>query len=187
MKDKIITVLIVNFNSAEFIENSLYALRKLTKNPYKVFIVDNNSRLEDYRKLKEVVEQYEGVFLERKETKLTGSMAHGTTLNYLVEKVDTPYFSILDADAVWLIKNWDEILISKFTNEIKITGTEPVGDKPRDFPLMYAILFETKTFKGLDIDFRPKDILAHEDTGVELRSEERRVGKECRSRWSPYH
>src|SRR2546429_3080405 len=26
------------------------------------------------------------------------------------------------------------------------------------------------------------DLLAHE-----LRSEERRVGKECRSRWSPYH
>ena len=23
--------------------------------------------------------------------------------------------------------------------------------------------------------------------GVEKRSEERRVGKECRSRWSPYH
>ena len=26
-----------------------------------------------------------------------------------------------------------------------------------------------------------------EDEIVELRSEERRVGKECRSRWSPYH
>ena len=24
-------------------------------------------------------------------------------------------------------------------------------------------------------------------TGVWMRSEERRVGKECRSRWSPYH
>ena len=24
-------------------------------------------------------------------------------------------------------------------------------------------------------------------TGIVLRSEERRVGKECRSRWSPYH
>ena len=24
-------------------------------------------------------------------------------------------------------------------------------------------------------------------TGNEVRSEERRVGKECRSRWSPYH
>ena len=35
-----------------------------------------------------------------------------------------------------------------------------------------------------DLDFttdaRPDDILA-------ARSEERRVGKECRSRWSPYH
>jgi len=26
-----------------------------------------------------------------------------------------------------------------------------------------------------------------EDGNLELRSEERRVGKECRSRWSPYH
>src|SRR2546430_4789908 len=26
-----------------------------------------------------------------------------------------------------------------------------------------------------------------EQSGVQLRSEERRVGKECRSRWSPYH
>ena len=29
--------------------------------------------------------------------------------------------------------------------------------------------------------------LAEEDTWIDLRSEERRVGKECRSRWSPYH
>ena len=27
----------------------------------------------------------------------------------------------------------------------------------------------------------------NEDEGVSFRSEERRVGKECRSRWSPYH
>src|SRR6266487_1745329 len=29
--------------------------------------------------------------------------------------------------------------------------------------------------------------LAAEVDGVRVRSEERRVGKECRSRWSPYH
>src|SRR5256885_15792108 len=28
---------------------------------------------------------------------------------------------------------------------------------------------------------------AHHAVGVRFRSEERRVGKECRSRWSPYH
>ena len=27
----------------------------------------------------------------------------------------------------------------------------------------------------------------HKVTAVDIRSEERRVGKECRSRWSPYH
>ena len=26
-----------------------------------------------------------------------------------------------------------------------------------------------------------------QNSHIELRSEERRVGKECRSRWSPYH
>ena len=31
-----------------------------------------------------------------------------------------------------------------------------------------------------------KDIFAHRKTPL-TRSEERRVGKECRSRWSPYH
>ena len=35
-----------------------------------------------------------------------------------------------------------------------------------------------------DPDYQPQDI---ENPGVVLRSEERRVGKECRSRWSPYH
>src|SRR2546429_7899843 len=29
--------------------------------------------------------------------------------------------------------------------------------------------------------------LAPDQVAVDLRSEERRVGKECRSRWSPYH
>ena len=33
-----------------------------------------------------------------------------------------------------------------------------------------------------DVDNRPKGIIANAE-----RSEERRVGKECRSRWSPYH
>ena len=35
----------------------------------------------------------------------------------------------------------------------------------------------------------PVDLMAIDDQGHEVygRSEERRVGKECRSRWSPYH
>ena len=38
----------------------------------------------------------------------------------------------------------------------------------------------------------PKEVVLSEaehitDTSIYVRSEERRVGKECRSRWSPYH
>src|SRR5579871_4678775 len=43
-------------------------------------------------------------------------------------------------------------------------------------------------------EFRDEPVLAHQGIGhplrpiaTMLRSEERRVGKECRSRWSPYH
>src|SRR5256885_16178922 len=32
-----------------------------------------------------------------------------------------------------------------------------------------------------------RELLRYSRAGVKMRSEERRVGKECRSRWSPYH
>ena len=40
--------------------------------------------------------------------------------------------------------------------------------------------------KMQEMGVTPDDINSIDDI-VKLRSEERRVGKECRSRWSPYH
>ena len=104
-----LTILIINFNTSDFIESSLYALKKLTKNPYDVFILDNGSIRDDYNRLRKIVKDYKNVYLERSDTHLRGSIAHGTGLNILVKKVKTQYFTILDADATWLIKNCDEI------------------------------------------------------------------------------
>ena len=42
----------------------------------------------------------------------------------------------------------------------------------------------TTSGSGVNILADPND---HEGVGIAIRSEERRVGKECRSRWSPYH
>ena len=39
-------------------------------------------------------------------------------------------------------------------------------------------------FKGVSGDIKSGSDVAYD---ILLRSEERRVGKECRSRWSPYH
>jgi len=164
-----LSIIIVNYNASDFIKIGLYALDKLTKFPYKVYNVDNGSKLKDYKKLIEYCNCYNNVYLERIETKLRGSLAHGTALNYLVNKVDTPYFAILDADATFLIKNWDYILINELNEKTPIIGTQAPPGKPSDFPLMFAILFRTEEFKKLNIDFRPKDISNKQDTGWELR------------------
>lgn len=177
MEEKI-TLCIVHFNDTDFVLNTLYCLEKLTKNNYKVFILDNSSEDKNYERLKERVKEYPNVFIWRRETDLRGSIAHGTALNDLVSKIDTPYGVILDADCTFLIKNWDEILINQLDDRIKIIGTQASGNKPKDFPLMLAVLFETETFKKLNIDFRPKDLTKFQDTGWELREKYVRAGYE---------
>src|SRR5256886_17478001 len=48
---------------------------------------------------------------------------------------------------------------------------------------------EEKAFKWLNVGAQPTESVASllKRTGAMERSEERRVGKECRSRWSPDH
>ena len=49
---------------------------------------------------------------------------------------------------------------------------------------MYALTAENKYGERLELTHNP----CYDITEIDgLRSEERRVGKECRSRWSPYH
>jgi len=47
----LITIRIVNFNSYDFILNTLNCLKKITNNKYKVIIRENNSKIEDYLNL----------------------------------------------------------------------------------------------------------------------------------------
>ena len=43
------------------------------------------------------------------------------------------------------------------------------------------VLAQKQKYRSMEQDRKPRDKPTH------IRSEERRVGKECRSRWSPYH
>jgi len=86
----------------------------------------------------------------------------------------------------------DQTLMTRAVNE-GFSG----GEKKRNEIFQMAVLEPTlavldETDSGLDID--ALKIVAHgvnamrdPRRAVLLRSEERRVGKECRSRWSPYH
>ena len=60
------------------------------------------------------------------------------------------------------------------------TLAEKVANKVK-----FSALVEVEAFTGKDFaGAKTSDVSL---ATVELRSEERRVGKECRSRWSPYH
>ena len=59
------------------------------------------------------------------------------------------------------------------------------------YQLVRDLIDEAKKQKNLELVDKLIEIKLSlseiEDENRDLRSEERRVGKECRSRWSPYH
>ena len=174
MNNDLLTICIVNYNSADFILNTLYCLEKITKNKYKVIIRDNNSKIKDFKKLKRETQNYSNVFLYRiNDFTYTGSIAHGIALNDLLNRIDSSYGVILDADCTFLYKDWDEVLINRINNEYPVIGTPASyteGEKRSgDFPLMYGILFITKVLKEFNIDFRPKHEGVYKDTGYTLK------------------
>src|SRR3712207_9044334 len=61
-----------------------------------------------------------------------------------------------------------------------------VGSRGLDGGLMCTASHNPKAYTGAKL-VREGAIALSGDEGIQDRSEERRVGKECRSRWSPYH
>ena len=65
----------------------------------------------------------------------------------------------------------------------------------QEFLSAFIVLFAVIDIIGsipiiLNLKQKGRNVNANKATGISfalLRSEERRVGKECRSRWSPYH
>src|SRR3989440_13005519 len=94
------------------------------------------------------------------------------------EKPDQKCFGV-----VGLMKNGDGPVVLVRTD----LDALPVQEETR---LPYASVVVTKNEKGDDVHVMHAcghDAHISMIIGVARRSEERRVGKECRSRWSPYH
>ena len=86
----------------------------------------------------------------------------------------------------------DASLMQKIGGRLYGTAIGLPDEEADNVPVPYIIV----TFNGLTNDQGTKDDRYESrydkvEIGVEVtaktRSEERRVGKECRSRWSPYH
>ena len=157
--EPLLTIISINYNNADFFKISLKALKRLTKNPWKLFICDNGSSCKDLLRLRPITSNLDNVFLLIREQISFGSMGHGEALNLMSQFIDTPYGVVMDADCLPLIRSWDEILINMIDSTYKIAGTPlavntPKTDKPKDFPLIFLCVFETETFKKLKIEER---------------------------------
>ena len=169
-----LTILTVNFNSCDFIANSIRAIEGLTVSKWKMVICDNGSDQDDLVTLRKLISNYANVELIIRNQSKFGSYGHGEALNALSKYIDTPYGAVLDADCLPMMYGWDSFLIEKLDEVVKIAGTPVAGNSPgifkRDttFPQIFMCLFDAVSVDIREIDFRPRNILEGEDTGWQM-------------------
>ena len=157
MKNELITIISVNYNTSDFIEVQLDAFTKLSKYPFKFLLADNGSDDKNLLYLSKILPRFKNVWVYYRKQSAAGSIGHAEALDFLISKVDTQYFLVMDADAVILRKNWDEEFIKYIDHEIKVLGAPPIKGSPKfqDFPFSYMVFLETETYKNLNCSFMP--------------------------------
>src|SRR2546425_8886922 len=93
------------------------------------------------------------------------------------------------ATALWYLFRPDALVISKTVNEPLPAAEHSMSAMAEPSAMAPSAMAADEPVKLAGGRFHTN---AHKTNGVAtiyrlLRSEERRVGKECRSRWSPYH
>lgn len=170
MTEPLITIVTANYNTSDFIKLMLYALDKLTFNPYKVIICDNGSKDSDILNLVKIAQNDENVELVFRKQTSEASQAHAEALDILISKANTKYTVTLDSDCTFLVKDWDTKLLKEINGKIKIVGSgfpsinKENKNRGKGFPLPFISLFETEVYKELNISCLPGDIKKAEDT-----------------------
>ena len=88
------------------------------------------------------------------------------------------------------VKEGDEVITTAYTYTASASVIHHVGAKIRMVDTMKGSFFMDSEKLSSAINEKTKVIISVDFAGIPCnssRSEERRVGKECRSRWSPYH
>lgn len=173
-----LTIGVVNYNTADFVENLVYCLKRLTHHEFQLLVCDNGSRFLDRRRIRALANANDEIQLMFREQTAGGSQGHGEALNVVMDRFDTEFGAILDADATFLKRGWDRMLIDRLDDEVKIVGAPHVENptKPTDFPSVFASVFEVDAFESVDIDMRPDDPSSGRDTGWEIREKFLEVG-----------
>ena len=99
-------------------------------------------------------------------------------MKYLLVAETANHFRCIDM----IIDDAKVALTEKFIKELHLVLKNGTSDSRKDW-------FAVGDYKKLPNEVVGRDTALPEEVAdkMKVRSEERRVGKECRSRWSPYH
>ena len=113
------TICIVNYKTLDFIRLCLRSIRKFTKYPYEVIVVDNDSQDESLKYLKSLnwirlIERRAGA------NEPGGGYAHAAGLDLGLEDCNTEFFVSMHSDTFVRKDNWLEGLIYYFGRDESI-------------------------------------------------------------------
>ena len=176
-----VTIVIPNYNGRRLLENCLKTLENQTYTDFKVLIIDNGSTDGS----KEIISDT----LDMEMVSLETNLGFCGAVNLGIQMTNTPYIILLNNDTE-TDRYFVETLLKAIERSEKIFSC---GAQMIDFQnhkildnagdLYTAMGWAVARGKGKRcIDYEKKKRVFSC-----CRSEERRVGKECRSRWSPYH
>ncbi len=139
------TICIPNYKTLDFTKLCLRSIRKFTKYPYEVIVVDNDSGDESLEYLKglswiRLIEQQGG-------KELTGSYAEGLALDIGLGKCNTEFYIVMHSDTFVKKDNWLTELIGCFGDDesVSCVGSGKIELTPR-----WRVLFKKATdFKAL--------------------------------------
>ena len=99
---------------------------------------------------------------------------------------------IYAAPAAGVIEAQKDTVVISFVGDVTLGQDYYLSPSERNFQQVYTREGANYFFSRVQHIFAASDLVVANLEGVLLsssltRSEERRVGKECRSRWSPYH
>lgn len=140
------TICIVNYKTLELTKCCLRSIRKFTKYPYEVIVVDNGSNDESLDYLKSLG----WIRLIERNTKddLSGGYSHATALDLGLANCNTEFFISMHSDTLVQKGNWLTDLISYFDNDnnISCVGSGKIELTPR-WRILLKKTTDFRTFK----------------------------------------
>jgi len=85
------------------------------------------------------------------------SFNHGVALNEADRLSTEKYVIMLDTDFIFLIKDWDDIIVRNLDNNIVFGVDTPAEvNRAHNFPFIYCFCYRRDLLKNIKLDFRPR-------------------------------